>query len=235
MTADRPALLHLDASPSRSADSVSRQLTALFADAWRERHGSSGYRYRDVAADPVPLTGGAYATLGRRVERHGAVPLDTVAELVADADEEREWALTLPLISELLAADTVLIGTPMYNLSVPAAMKAWIDRVTFPGAYTDPATGEHLLARTRVVVVTARGGSYGPGTPREGMDFQLPYLRCYFRGLGVAESRLYLVNADLTRAADIPALAGFQGLAAASLAAATAEVTALAAGGVRAG
>ena len=228
MTTDRPTLLHLDASPSRLADSVSRQLTALFADAWRERHGTGGYRYRDLTADPVPLTGAAYAALGQRVERHGTVPLDKVAGLAVDADEEREWALTLPLISELLAADTVLIGTPMYNLSVPAAMKAWIDRVAFPGAYTDPASGEQLLGGTRVVVVTARGGSYGPGSPREGMDFQLPYLRAYFGGLGVDGERLHLVNADLTRAADIPALARFQEFAAVSLAAATAEVTALA-------
>ncbi len=229
MTMDRPTLLHLDASPSRPGDSVSRQLAALFADAWRERHGTDGYRYRDLSAEPVPLTDGAYALLGQHVERCGAVPLDKVAEFAEDADEQRQWALTLPLISQLLAADTLLIGTPMYNLSIPAALKAWIDRVTFPGVYTDPATGDRLLSRTRVVVAAARGGGYGPGTPMEPYDFQIPYLRAYFGRLGVAGANLHFVHADLTRSADIPELAKFQGLAASSLAAAREAMTALAA------
>ncbi|HEY6423100.1 MAG TPA: NAD(P)H-dependent oxidoreductase [Pseudonocardiaceae bacterium] len=74
----------------------------------------------------------------------------------------------------------MLIGAPMYNYSVPASLKAWIDRVSFPGAFTDPDTGDSLLHATRVVVITARGGAYGPGTPRQAWDFQTPYLRAYF-------------------------------------------------------
>nr|WP_225448746.1 NAD(P)H-dependent oxidoreductase [Streptacidiphilus sp. P02-A3a] len=226
---DRPTLLHLDASPSLPADSVSRRLAARYAEAWRDRHGTDGYRYRDLSADPVPLTDGGYALLGQRVERGGAVPLDKVAEFAEGVAEQRQWALTLPLISELLAADTLLIGTPMYNLSIPAALKAWIDRVTFPGAYTDPATGERLLSRTRVVVAAARGGGYGPGTPMEAFDFQIPYLRAYFARIGVAAANLHIVVAELTRSADIPALAQFQGLAASSLAAAREAMGVLAA------
>lgn len=167
-------LLHLDSSVSRSADSVSRQLTALFADIWREAHGADGYRHRDLSADPVPLIGPAYAALGQRVERQGVVPPSKVAALVEGAAEEREWALARPLINEVLTADTVLLGVPMYNFSVPVTLKAWIDRVSFPGAFTDPDSGESLLRDTRVVVVMARGGGYGPGTPREGFDFQTP-------------------------------------------------------------
>jgi FMN-dependent NADH-azoreductase len=96
----------------------------LFANTWRALHGSAGYRYRDLAADPVPSLNTAYCTLGRRVERHGLVPPARVAALVESPTEKREWALTRPLITELLAADTVLIGAPMYNFSVPAALKA---------------------------------------------------------------------------------------------------------------
>jgi FMN-dependent NADH-azoreductase len=103
-----------------------------------------------------------------------------VAALVESPAEKGEWALTRPLITELLGADTVLIGAPMYNFSVPAALKAWIDRVTFPGAFTDPDTGDSLLHGTTVVVITARGGAYGPGTPRQAWDFHTPYLRAYF-------------------------------------------------------
>ncbi|MFD9888029.1 FMN-dependent NADH-azoreductase [Amycolatopsis sp. NPDC059027] len=222
-----PSLLHLDASAD--ANSVSKRLTTVFADSWRNAHGAAGYRHRDLSADPVPLVGPAYVALGTRVERHGVIPASRVAALIEDPAEEREWVLTRSLIAEVLDADVLLLGVPMYNLSVPATLKAWIDRVTFPGMFIDPDTGDHLLRDTRVVVVMARGGGYGPGAPRAGLDFQTPYLRAYFLGLGVAEENLHFVAAELTRAGDIPALAGFQEMAAESLTAAREAVTALAA------
>ncbi|GAA4188270.1 FMN-dependent NADH-azoreductase [Microbispora amethystogenes] len=229
------SLLHLDSSASDHGDSVTRQLTALYADTWRCLHGSAGYRYRDLAAEPVPLVSPAFVSLGIRVERRGTVALPEVAELTEGPAEEREWALTLPLIAEMRAAETVLVGVPMYNYSVPASLKAWIDRVTFPGAFLDPRTGDHLLRRTNVVVVTARGGSYAPGTPREDFDFQTPYLRAYFTDLGVAPENLCFVSAEMTRASDVPALARFKPLAADSLAAARSAVSGLAGRAARSG
>ncbi|NUU21376.1 MAG: NAD(P)H dehydrogenase [Streptomycetaceae bacterium] len=224
------SLLHLDSSANRSGASVSRRLTARYAKAWRARHGSTGYRHRDLAADPVPPLDTAFCELGRRVERHGFVPPATVPDLIRNRAEERAWARTRPLVAELLAADTVLIGAPMYNYSVSALLKAWIDRVGFPGAFTDPDTGESLLRGTRIVVVTARGGAYGPGTPREGWDFQTPYLRAFFGKLGVAEADIAFVTAELTVADVVPHLHHLRASAADSLAAAEAEVDALADG-----
>lgn len=218
-------LLHIDASADTPADSVSRQLTGRFVTAWRARHGDRVH-HRDLAVDPVPPLTAAYTTLGRRVEREGLVPPEKVPALIANPAEEREWAHTRPLIDELRAARTLLLGVPMYNFSVPAALKAWIDRITFPGAFTDPDSGESLLAGTRVVAVLARGGAYGPGTPRESYDFQTPYLRAYFGNLGVTD--LHVVAAELTRVDVIPQLAGLEELAARSLAQAKEAVTALA-------
>ncbi|MEV0918279.1 NAD(P)H-dependent oxidoreductase [Streptomyces sp. NPDC049967] len=222
------SLLHLDSSANRSEESVSRQLTALFAHTWRTVHGPAGYRYRDLAADPVPPLDTAYCTLGRRAERTGLVPPDGVDALVGSEAERREWSLTRPLITELLAADTVLVGAPMYNYAVSASLKAWIDRVGFPGALTEPDTGEGLLRGKRVVVISARGGAYGPGTPREGWDFQTPYLRAYFGEKGVAPEDLCFVSAELTMAGLVPGLAPFRSAAASSLAVARAEVIAAA-------
>ncbi|WNM33094.1 NAD(P)H-dependent oxidoreductase [Streptomyces sp. Li-HN-5-11] len=222
-------LLHIDSSADATADSVSRRLTARFARTWRELHPTGRYRHRDLSVTPVPALTGAYTTLGRRVEREGFVPPAKVPALIEGAAEQREWEATLPLITELKAAGTVLLGVPMYNFSVPASLKAWIDRVTFPGAFTDPDTGERLLGGTRVVVVMARGGGYGPGTPRESFDFQTPYLKAYFAGLGIAPDDLHLVAAELTRVDVLPHLAGLEDLAAASLGAAQEAVTALAA------
>ncbi|WP_327296029.1 MULTISPECIES: NAD(P)H-dependent oxidoreductase [unclassified Streptomyces] len=223
-----PSLLHLDSSANRSSDSVSRQLTTLFAETWRARHGSAGYRYRDLAADPVPPLDTAYCTLGRRLEQNGLPSLADVGAWIRDPAEEREWALTRPLITELLAADTVLIGAPMYNYSVSALLKAWIDRVGFPGVFTDPVTGGNLLRDARVVVITTRGGAYGPGTPREAWDFQTAYLRTYFAEQGMPEENIRFVSAEMTMAGLVPHLAPYRPLAADSLAAARAAVTALA-------
>ncbi|MEV7022633.1 NAD(P)H-dependent oxidoreductase [Kitasatospora sp. NPDC093558] len=222
-------LLHLDSSISPEG-SVSRALTARFAAGWRARHGAAAvHRHRDLVADPVPAVHAAYDALGRRSERKGGLALDDVAALAENPDEEHEWALTRPLIGQLLAAATLLVGSPMYNFTISTGLKAWIDRVSFPGAFVDAATGAKLLRDTRVVVVAVRGGGYGPGTPREHFDFQVPYLHAYFGNLGVAEENLHVVTAELTRANDVPALDGLQPIAAESLARAGATLDALAA------
>ncbi|MEV6896577.1 NAD(P)H-dependent oxidoreductase [Amycolatopsis sp. NPDC051372] len=210
-------LLRVDSSAD-GAESVTRRLTSLFV-----RHWCGQVRHRDLAADPVPPIREPYARLGRRVERRGIVPPDDIAALAADDAERREWALTLPLVTELREAGTVLLGVPMYNFSVPAALKAWIDRVTFPGVFAN------ALGDTRFVVITARGGAYGPGTPREGYDFQEPYLRAYLTNLGVSPENLAFVHAELTRVGDIPALAGLEDLAEKSLAQAEERILELAA------
>ncbi|MFI8853902.1 NAD(P)H-dependent oxidoreductase [Streptomyces sp. 891-h] len=227
--ATRPALLHIDASVSPADTSVSRQLTSLFADKWRQRYGDAGYRHRDLAAEPVPLVDADYVRFGYWVERHGTVPVDEVSTLVRDAADEGAWRATRPLVKEVLAADVLLLGVPMYNLTVPAALMAWIDRISFPGALLDPETGRSRLREKQVVVAGARGGGYGPGAPREGLDFQVPYLRGYFTDRGVPEESLHFVTAELTRAWDVPAMAPLQPLAADSMTAAREGVIELAA------
>ncbi|WP_308168487.1 NAD(P)H-dependent oxidoreductase [Nonomuraea sp. NEAU-A123] len=102
-------------------------------------------------------------------------------------------------MEQLLAADVLLLGVPMYNFSVPAALKAWIDRVTLPWL---PLKGKSA------VVLSARGGGYGPGTPREQFDFQEPYLRAYFSVLGLDD--VEFVHAELTHATVMPFLAQFR-------------------------
>ncbi|MFD3402207.1 FMN-dependent NADH-azoreductase [Kribbella sp. NPDC058693] len=203
-------LLHLDSSANRSDESVTRRLTGLFADRWRSIHGSTGYRYRDLAADPVPPIDTAYCQLGRRSEREGVVPLDLVGALIESEAEADAWAVTEPLINEVIASSTILIGAPLYNFSLPAALKAWIDRITFPGALA--------LGDTEVVVITSRGGAYGPGTPREGWDYELPYLRAYFTSYGVRDDNIRFITAELSLAGLVPHLAHLRPLAERSLA-----------------
>ena len=65
----------------------------------------------------------------------------------------------------LRAADTVIIGAPMYNFSVPSTLKAWIDRIAVTANFADPKTGTAPLGAKKIIVATARGGSYAKGTP----------------------------------------------------------------------
>ena len=127
-----------------------------------------------------------------------------------------EQLIAAELVAEVDAADVILVGAPMYNFSIPSTLKAWIDQV---------ATSEHFAREDgtfawggkRVVVVTARGGSYKPGTPREGFDFQEPYLRAVLSMVGL-DQNLEFVHAELTLATVVPQLHQFRELAVESLA-----------------
>ncbi|MCE6993476.1 NAD(P)H-dependent oxidoreductase [Saccharothrix sp. S26] len=184
-------LLHIDTS-LRFEGSVSREVGAAFAQAWRSARPDGHYTYRDLAADPVPH-------------------VDPAALATREADGDRP--LERRLIAEVKAADTVLLGVPMYNYGLPSSLKAWLDWILVPELFADQETGEGVLTGTRVVVVTARGGSYAPGTPRHPFDFQEPYLRAVFGMLGLHPE---FVHAELTLADVLPHLAQFRELAAAS-------------------
>jgi FMN-dependent NADH-azoreductase len=94
-------------------------------------------------------------------------------------------------LEEFLAADTVVIGAPMYNLSLSSQLKAWIDRLAVAGKtfrYTE--TGPvGLMGGKKVIVASSRGGFYGAGSPAAGFDFQETYLRGVFGFMGVTDIR----------------------------------------------
>ncbi|MBF6179171.1 FMN-dependent NADH-azoreductase [Nocardia otitidiscaviarum] len=193
-----PALLHLDASARRTA--ISRELGAAFADAWRAEHPDGDYRYRDLAAEPVPFIGEGWTELCDRVLAHGNTDLDRLAELAETPAQRAAWAIVEPLLAEVRAADVVLIGTPMYNYSIPASLKAWLDQITFP---------RMSLAPRRFVVATARGGAYSPGAPKERFDYQERYLRDFFAGHFAVEDAVF-ITAELANSRQDPALAGLR-------------------------
>jgi FMN-dependent NADH-azoreductase len=107
----------------------------------------------------------------------------------------------------------------MYNFSIPSTLKAWIDRIAVPELLADRETGLSPLSGKRFVVVTARGGAYGPGTARERFDFQEPYLRAVFELLGVTEN-LEFIHTETTKAHIVAHLARFRDIADASFASA---------------
>ena len=91
------------------------------------------------------------------------------------------------VLDEFLTADTVVIGAPMYNFSLPSQLKAWIDRILVAGEtfrYTaDGPIG--LVQGKRVIVALARGGFYAEGTPAAGLEHLQTYLAGVLGFIGV--------------------------------------------------
>ncbi|GAA5020971.1 FMN-dependent NADH-azoreductase [Streptomyces siamensis] len=182
-------LLHIDSSVFPGEASSSRSVAAAFRWTWEEQHPEGTVIYRDVAANPVPHITAAAWSAG------SAAPVERSAE------QSAAFAARLELIEELEQADAVLIGAPMYNYAIPSTLKAWLDNVILPGR----TSGERPSAQgTPVVVVASRGGSYAPGTPREGYEFVQNYLEAVLKGsLGL---ELDFIVPELTMAPRNPAM-----------------------------
>jgi FMN-dependent NADH-azoreductase len=90
-------------------------------------------------------------------------------------------------LEEFLAAETVVIGAPMYNFTLPSQLKAWIDRILVAGTtFRYTADGpEGLVKGKRVIIALARGGFYEPGTPGAALEHLESYLRGVFHFIGV--------------------------------------------------
>lgn len=91
------------------------------------------------------------------------------------------------VLDEFLAADTVVIGAPMYNFSLPSQLKAWIDRILVAGeTFRYTAEGPMgLVSGKRVIVALARGGFYSEGSPAAGLEHLQTYLAAVLGFIGV--------------------------------------------------
>jgi FMN-dependent NADH-azoreductase len=170
-------LLHLDASP-RGARSHSRKLGQEFLDAWRAAHPQGDVLVRDVGHEPPPFVSEAWV--------EGAfAPADS------HSPEAREAiAVSNRYVDELLAADQLVITTPIYNLSLPAALKAWIDQIVRVGrTFGFGATGgyEGLAKNKRAIVIVASGSDFRLSTPGGAYNFLEPYLRAVLGFIGITE------------------------------------------------
>ena len=91
------------------------------------------------------------------------------------------------VLDEFLAADTIVIGAPMYNFTLPSQLKAWIDRILVAGQtfrYTENGP-EGLVTGKRVIVALARGGFYDSGSPAASLEHLETYLRGVFNFIGI--------------------------------------------------
>jgi FMN-dependent NADH-azoreductase len=205
-------LLQIDSS-IQGERSISRRLTARAAANWRAAHPEGTVTYRDLALDPPPHFD-ASTGLARMYPPEQRTPA-----------QEASVALSVELIEEVRAADTILLGLPVYNFGAPSSVKAWVDHLVAPGLSVDPETREGLLGGRDLIVLAARGGGYGPGTPREGWDHAEAWLPHGLSYTGL-EPKVF-ITAELTLAEVTPEMADLRGLAAESLAAAERQIDAL--------
>lgn len=129
---------------------------------------------RDLGADPVPhLSSGNLAG----VRGEPKTDAERAARELSDA-----------LIAELRAADTIVIGAPMYNFSISTGLRSWFDYVLRAGETFRYSTKgpEGLVGNKRVFVIESRGGSYSEG-PAQAIDFQEPYLRHLLGFMGIVD------------------------------------------------
>jgi len=168
-------LLHIDAS-ILGGHSVSRQVSAAIVDRLRKAHPDIDVTYRDLAATPLSHLSGAHLAAAQ-----GVVP--EAAALQEDLDTGRT------VLEEFLAADSVVIGAPMYNFTVPSQLKAWIDRILIAGKTFryGPQGVEGLAGSKRVIIAISRGGFYGAGTPSAVAEHLETYLRAVFGFIGVTD------------------------------------------------
>jgi FMN-dependent NADH-azoreductase len=187
-----PALLHLDSSADQ-LHSRSRAVTATFAEAWQEGGPGHTVTYRDLHRHPLPHLADASLHWATRLRPVDAAPPPAAESL------QRE------LLAELLAADVVVIGAPMYNYSLPSSLKAWIDHVHVPGLTAPFDVATQPMAGRTAVVVASQGSSYDPGTPTEGWDHGVPVLELILgTSLGMT---VEVITTSLTLAETVPALA----------------------------
>src|SRR5688572_20945363 len=171
-------ILHIDASPLGGA-SISRQLTAAVVGHLKKEEPNATVLHRDLIATPVShLSGDLLQVL--RPAPGNPPPSDAVR---AEAEQSET------LINELLDADVVVIGAPMYNFSIPSQLKAWIDRVAQAGrTFRYTAEGPVGLAvGKKAIVVSSRGGMYAGTAFEAAMDHQEAYLRTILSFMGITD------------------------------------------------
>ncbi|SEJ58795.1 FMN-dependent NADH-azoreductase [Dyadobacter sp. SG02] len=190
-------LLVIDSS-ARALRSHSREMTREFVKQWQDRYPGSTIISRDLTHDNVPhitekWVSAAFTPEASRSEE---------AMQILETSEQ--------FVSELHAADVIVIGAPMYNWSIPSPLKAYIDHVmrvnrTFRvnrGDKQNPYIG--LLQNKTLVLLLSRGSAgYGPGEDNQHMNFQDNYLKTVFNVMGISDIHTITIDGASTQSDEL--------------------------------
>lgn len=186
-------LLRVDAS-IRVDGSVSRALADSAEATWKAEHPDGVVVRRDLGKHPIPSDVWP-AVISANMGLDGGPDADR-------AEAAKAVALAKELSSELKNADAVLLAVPLYNYGLSQHVKTWIDLLL---ADTELVSGPGPVQGKPIIFTLARGGGYGPGTPREGWDHATPYLERVFGDMFGMDVRQAV--AELTMAPVTPAMA----------------------------
>ncbi|GAB4520162.1 MAG: NAD(P)H-dependent oxidoreductase [Roseibium sp.] len=191
-------LLHIDSSARTGGSdehrfgSHSRRLTRRFVNAWRAARPSDKVIYRDVGANsPTPVTGEwIHAAFTRQEDRE-----PWMHEVLAESDR---------LVDELLSADIIVAGVPMYNFGAPAQFKAYIDNIVrvgrtfgFDRSRTGAPYWPMVPAGKTLVLLSSRGDfGYGPGERLAAQNHVEPGVKTPFAYIGVTDVRSIAIEYD---------------------------------------
>lgn len=107
-------------------------------------------------------------------------------------ENKSEWQKLESLIDDFLSADIYIISVPMWNFTIPHALKSYIDCIVQPGylfQYNEQGIPEGLAKDKKMVCVCTTGGDYSEGSPMHSMNFVEPYLKGIFGFIGVTDSQ----------------------------------------------
>jgi FMN-dependent NADH-azoreductase len=174
-------LLAISASP-RYEYSTSHKLVSHFVDSWQAAHQGGQVIHRDLMKTVLPFVdlawiGGAFTP----AEQHSP---ESAAAIKISND----------LVAELQSADHLVIGTPMFNFSIPAVLKAYIDHIVRKGL-TVSADNIGLLKGKKATVIVATGGDFSPGSPVESYNLASLYLRQVLGYIGITDVEMILAGA----------------------------------------
>ena len=178
-------LLHVIATPREHESNTMRVATAFLE--------SLHAKYADLSVDTINLfTGDLPAVAGDNIETKYTL---MVGQPI-DKRHKESWEQIERLIKHFLSADIYLISTPMWNFSIPYALKYYIDSIIQPGylyKYNEQGQPVGLVHGKKMICVTSRGGDYSEKSPFHAYDFQEPYLRAIFGFVGITE--MHFINA----------------------------------------
>lgn len=174
-------ILIINAS-TRSEKSHSRKLTTSFVETWSKNYPQDTFVHREVGLTPIPhVTNDWIAAAFTKVENR-------------TEENQKPLELSNVLAKELKEADIYVIGTPMYNWSIPSGLKAYIDQVMRINLTWKFRSGEPdgdyvgLLVGKKLYILSSRGDSgYCEGGINAHMNFQTTYLKTIFNIMGVQD------------------------------------------------
>lgn len=166
-------ILVIEASP-RGPASASRALTRSLIERLKARYPSAKITSRDLVRDKLPAL---EASTVKGIFTRDPAEAQALKEAMRLSDQ---------LTDELLASDTVVIATPMWNFAIPSSLKAWIDLIVRPGkTFNYAGSGVIGLAKDKkAILVLASGGVFTEGEWAS-WDFVEPYLRRIFGFIGI--------------------------------------------------